>query len=75
MKRSPQYTQGYRAATKHAVEWLHQRAREMNDGHARRILNSAAFTFGQSRAADKRAAGPPAQVPVADAAADDRDRP
>lgn len=75
MKRSPQYTQGYRAATKHAVEWLHQRAREMNDGHAKRILDSAAFSFGQSRAADKRAAGRPAPVPAADDDAGDRERP
>ena len=60
MKRSPQYTQAYRAATKDAIEWLHQRAREMNDTRARRILHSAAFSFGQSRSADKRAAGQPA---------------
>lgn len=32
-----------------AVEWLHSRAREMNDPHARLVLNSAAFDYGLAR--------------------------
>ena len=74
MKRSPQYTQGYRAATKDAIEWLHQHAREMNDPSARQILNSAALSFGQARADDKRVAGRPASVQVPFDGADDPDR-
>lgn len=44
--RSSQYKQGHRAATKEAVAWLHERAREMNDPHAQQVLNSAAFSLG-----------------------------
>lgn len=74
MKRSPQYIQAYRAATKDAIEWLHPRAREMNDRHARQVLNSAAFSFGQARAADKRTTERPPPVPVPDDGAGDRDQ-
>jgi NAD(P)H-dependent FMN reductase len=56
-KRSPQYTQGYRAATKDAIDWLHRRAAEMNDPKARDVLNSAAFSYGQERASDKPTSG------------------
>jgi hypothetical protein len=44
--RSEPYRQGYRAARKDAIEWLHSRARSMNDPHARDVLNSAAFNMG-----------------------------
>ena len=47
MDRSPQYVQGYRAASKDAVSWLHKTANEMSDPHARAVLNLAAFWFGQ----------------------------
>jgi hypothetical protein len=29
-----------------AITWLHQQAKEMNDPHARAILNKAAFDLG-----------------------------
>lgn len=46
MSRSPQYEQGRRNGIKWAVTWLHQRAAEMNDPHAKIVLNSAAFNMG-----------------------------
>ncbi len=46
MSRSSQHTEGYRRAAKDAIEWLHDRASEMNDPHARSILNSAAYSLG-----------------------------
>jgi len=47
MDRSEQHKQGYRHAAKDAVEFLLERARGCNDGNAKAILNSAAFTLGQ----------------------------
>ena len=35
-----------RKALREAQAWLHARALEMNDLHARQVLNSAAFDFG-----------------------------
>lgn len=35
-----------RKAFSEAQAWLHARALEINDPHARQVLNSAAFTFG-----------------------------
>lgn len=46
MSRSPEYTQGKRAGIKWAITWLHERAVEMNDEHAKAILNTAAFNMG-----------------------------
>jgi hypothetical protein len=46
MSRSQEYTQGYRAAVKDAVTWLHQRSAQMNDPQAKRVLDSAAFGMG-----------------------------
>lgn len=46
MKRSSQFKQGRRKGIKWAVTWLHRRAAEMNDPHARLVLNSAAFGIG-----------------------------
>jgi hypothetical protein len=43
---SDQYRQGYRRASKDAVDWLHREAAEMNDPHAKRILDAAAFHLG-----------------------------
>lgn len=48
--RSEQYTQGYRAAWKDAIEWLRRRVDEMNDPHAKAVLNSAAFSLGAAKA-------------------------
>lgn len=44
--RSITYRQGQRNAQTWAVEWLHHRARCMNDSHAQDILNVAAFYLG-----------------------------
>lgn len=46
MDRCPQYKQGHRAGVKFAVDWLHRRVEEMNDPHAKQILNSAAWNLG-----------------------------
>ena len=39
------YPRGHRDGIKWAVTWLHKRANEMNDHHAK-ILNTAAFNMG-----------------------------
>jgi len=44
--RSDHYTMGRREGIKYCVEWLHKRAKEMNDPHAVAILNCAAFNLG-----------------------------
>jgi hypothetical protein len=36
---------GQRAGIRWAIAWLHKRANEMNDPHARTILNTAAFNM------------------------------
>lgn len=36
----------YRKGVRTSIEWLHERAKEMNDPHARAILNTAAFHLG-----------------------------
>jgi hypothetical protein len=46
MDRDERHMQGYRQAAKYAVEWLHRRANEMGDPHAKAILNTAAFNLG-----------------------------
>jgi hypothetical protein len=53
MSRSEQYIQGRRAGVKWAITWLHGRAKEMNDPHAKTILDTAAFQMGvQARSVD-----------------------
>lgn len=37
---------GQRAGIRWAIAWLHKRAGEMNDPHARTILNTAAYQMG-----------------------------
>lgn len=44
--RSITYRQGQRNAQTWAVEWLHHRARCMNDSSARALLDVAAFDLG-----------------------------
>lgn len=39
---SADFERGVRAC----IAWLHERAREMNDPHAKAVLNSAAFNLG-----------------------------
>ncbi len=41
-----EYERGFRDGLKRAVTWLHAEAEKMNDPHAVRILNSAAFSLG-----------------------------
>lgn len=52
MARSHEYTQGRRAGLKWAISWLHERANEMNDPHAKAVLNSAAFNLGVENRTD-----------------------
>jgi hypothetical protein len=56
MSRSPQYVQGFRAASKGAVAWLHARARSMSDARAAALLNGVADSLGRHF---KDAAAPP----------------
>lgn len=37
---------GQRAGIRWAIAWLHKRAGEMNDPHAKAVLNTAAFQMG-----------------------------
>lgn len=37
---------GHRDGIRSAITWLHERAKEMNDPHARQVLNSAATNLG-----------------------------
>ncbi len=46
MKRALIYLDGYRAARKEDIAWLHDRAKGMNDPHAAAVLNSAASDLG-----------------------------
>jgi len=41
-----------REALREAQSWLLARAREMNDPHARQVLNSAAFAWGNAKLRD-----------------------
>lgn len=46
MSSSPERRQGKRDGLRWAISWLHRRADEMNDPHAKVILNCAAFNLG-----------------------------
>lgn len=46
LDRSPDFRAGHRLALRAAVAWLHAEAEAMNDPHAKRILDSAAFRLG-----------------------------
>lgn len=39
---------GFRNGVRAAITWLHRRAVEMNDPHAKALLNSAAFDLGHA---------------------------
>lgn len=43
---SEERRRGHRAGIRWAIAWLHERAGEMNDPHAKTILNTAAFHMG-----------------------------
>ena len=44
--RSTQFMDGYKFAMKRAIDFLHRRAREMNDPKAAIVLNAAAHSLG-----------------------------
>lgn len=46
MTQKPDYERGFRDGIRSAVTWLHNLADEMNDPHARLVLNCAAFNLG-----------------------------
>lgn len=46
--RSPDYRDGYTRALRDCINWLHKRADEMNDPHAKQVLNSAGFSLGNA---------------------------
>lgn len=50
MTRMADFERGKRAGIRSAIRWLHLRADEMNDGHAKAVLNAAAFNLGVDRA-------------------------
>lgn len=54
----PEYERGYGDAMTAAIAWLHARAEQMNDPHARSILNSAATNLGWAEASRKDEARP-----------------
>lgn len=41
-----EYQRGYQDAAREMITWLHEEAARMNDPHARRLLNGAAFALG-----------------------------
>ena len=46
MNERDEYGRGTRDGTRWAIAWLHKRAEQMNDPHAKAILNTAAFQMG-----------------------------
>lgn len=40
------YKRGHRDGIRWAITWLHERGKEMNDPHAKAVLDSAAFNMG-----------------------------
>lgn len=46
MSSKPEYERGFTDGYRWAIAWLHARALEMNDPHARTIINTAAFNMG-----------------------------
>ena len=41
-----EYQRGYQDAARQMITWLHEEAASMNDPHARRLLDGAAFALG-----------------------------
>lgn len=46
--RSADFRAGHRLALRAAITWLHEEAKQMNDPHAKRLLDSAAFGLGSA---------------------------
>lgn len=51
--RTDQYRQGYRAAWREAIKFIHAEADRMNDWHARMVLNNVAFSLGCRKRYDR----------------------
>lgn len=49
MSHMPDYDRGRRDGIRWAITLLHERAREMNDPHARGVLNTAAFNMSTEK--------------------------
>ena len=47
MTQIPEYIRGWRDARRQAITFLHRRAGEMNDGHARAVINLMADELGR----------------------------
>jgi hypothetical protein len=47
--RSEAYAKGRIQGIRDAITWLHARADEMNDAHAKGVLNGAAFNLGMAK--------------------------
>ena len=52
----PEYDRGFRDGIRAAVTWLHRRAEEMNDPHAKGLYNTAAFNLGTDFSAEVQSA-------------------
>ncbi|NVZ10566.1 hypothetical protein HW932_14975 [Allochromatium humboldtianum] len=59
-----EYRRGYHDGLREAIAWIHARAEEMNDPHAKAVLNTAAFHLGVEAAQKRR------QRPIAGTAAE-----
>lgn len=73
--RSQQFEDGRRNGIKACVEWLHKRADEMNDPHARGLLNVTARDMGCDFKADNTPFAqpePPPTLPVPNRTPTDR---
>jgi hypothetical protein len=64
---SDKHRDGIRRGMKWAIEWLHNRANEMNDPHAKQVLNAAAFNMGNDA---KRANVKPGEADLIDTLVD-----
>ena len=52
-KRSKSYEQGYRSAWNDAITFLHTMAKQMNDPHAKLVLDLAAFRIGNRKNSER----------------------
>ena len=59
-----EYRRGYHDGLREAIAWIHAQAEEMNDPHAKAVLNTEAFHLGVETAEKRR------RLPIAGASAD-----
>ncbi len=64
------YPRGHRDGIKWAITWLHKRAVEMNDHHAKAILNTAAFNMAKQEPFLFTSEGPASPLSPSDSAGD-----